>query len=137
MRVNNTQSSLSFRQLHIDKLQLYRFSDASIKNSRKRLANTRFIDVIFDSNGFAIKDKKTDIHQRIQSFSLFPLENSVSVNMIGEKDPKYKFNFPTLAEAKKVWKDLSEKTRNVSFLEEYTTVALWLEKFIGFAKNSN
>ena len=84
--------------------------------------------MIIDSHGLAIKEKKTDILNRIQSFSLFPQENSVSVNMIGEETPKYKFNYPTLPIAKNVWNDLREKASEGTFLEFYTNIALWLEE---------
>ena len=135
MRVTSVQNNTSFKALQIRNQGCFYYKASELSRCKEKLANTKFVDVIIDSHGMAIKDKKTDVLQRIQSFSLFPQENSVSVNMIGEKNPKYKFFYLSLAKAKEEWNNLRLGTRQDSSLVCYTKVALWLEELL--AKVSN
>ncbi len=127
MRISRVENSAAFGQLQIRSKGPYFLSESKIKTCEKKLSKTKFIDVILDSHGVAIKEKMTEILHRIQSFSLFPLENSVGIKMIGEKEPLFKFRYSTNEEAENVWETLSSYSRKNS-LDEYTEVALWLEK---------
>lgn len=127
MRVSGVQNNTGFKALQIRNQGCFYYKASELNICKEKLAKTKFIDVIIDSHGMAIKDKKTDVLHRIQSFSLFPQEKCVSVNMIGENIPKYKFSYPTLSIAKDEWDNLREDTRTCSSLNYYTKVALWLE----------
>ena len=130
MRISSLQNNTSFKALELH-YQGYLYHKASeLSRCKEKLAKTKFIDVIIDSNGLALKDKKTDILQRIQSFSLLPLEQAVSINMIGEKEPKYKFYYPTLETARSEWDKIRESTRKCSSLEYYTKTALWIDNLL-------
>ena len=127
MRVSSVQDNTGFKALQVRNQGYFYYKASELNICKEKLAKTKFIDVIIDSHGMALKDKKTDILQRIQSFSLFPQENCVSVNMIGEEIPKYKFSYSTLSEAKDEWNKLREGTKKGSSLSCYAKVALWLE----------
>ncbi len=128
MRINGMQkNNTNFKSLYVANNPYWNYNSHQIESYGRKLAGTKFVDLIIDSHGLAIKKKMTDILQRIQSFSLFPKENSVAINMIGEKNPIYKFTFKTLQEAKANWDYLTSLSKNSS-LNEYTEVTLWLEK---------
>ena len=133
MRVSNVQNNTGFKALQVRNQGCFYYKASELSICKEKLAKTKFIDVIIDSHGMAIKDKKTDVLQRIQSFSLFPQEKCVSVNMIGEETPKYKFNYPTLSVAKDEWDNLRKNTRTCSSLNCYTKVALWLDEALSKA----
>lgn len=129
MRVNNVQrtNAVPHKALHVCCENLYRYNKKDVSLCQRKLADTKFVDVIIDSQGLlAIKEKMTDVLQRIQSFSLLPQENAVAFNAIGEKTPKFKFFYSTKEEAKDVWTSLNKKTRGSS-LDMYTNTALWLD----------
>ena len=128
MRVNSVQNNIHFGTLQIRHHGYLNYNACDISRCKEKLANTRLVDVIIDSQGLAIKEKKTDILQRIQSFSLFPLEKRVAINMIGENVPKYKFDYNSLEEARAEWDNLRNSTNNCNFLDLYSKVALWLEE---------
>lgn len=132
MRINVVQNNMDFKALHIRNSGNFYYRACDISRCKEQLADTKFLDLIIDSHGLAIKEKKTDILNRIQSFSLYPKENSVSVNMIGEKKHSYKFIFKTLQEAKANWKLLASFSKGF-IIDEYTEIILWLEK--QFIKN--
>ena len=134
MRINCVQNNTSFKALQIRNQGYFHYNTNDLNHCREKLKDTKFIDVIIDSHGLAIKEKKTELLQRIQSFSLFPQENSISINMIGEKTPKYKFKFPTLDNAKSEWNTLRESSLKDNYIIWYTKIALWLENC--FTKNS-
>ncbi|MBQ7764166.1 hypothetical protein IJ384_02220 [bacterium] len=133
MRVNNVQKNTNFKALQVRSQGYMHYNASEISRCKEKLANTKFIDVIIDSQGLAIKEKMTEVLQRIQSFSLLPQENSVVVNIKEEKEPMYKFSFKDLKEAKTIWRDLCEKTR-CDELNYYTNIALWLEEQLSLKK---
>ena len=79
MRINKVQNNLAFGKLLVYENKMHEFSSSILKRYERRLSDTKHVDLIIDSHGFAIKQKITDILQRIQSFSLFPQENAVGV----------------------------------------------------------
>ena len=93
MRIFSVQNNTDFKALQVRNKGCFYYKASELTLCKEKLAKTKFIDLIIDSHGLAIKEKKTDVLQRIQSFSLFPQENCVSVNMFGEKNPKYKFSY--------------------------------------------
>ena len=130
MRIERVQNCAAFGQLQSRVKYPYYINEAKIKACEKKLADTRFVDIILDSHGFAIKDKMTDILHRIQSFSLFPQENAVGIRMVGKKEPIYKFQYDTKEKARSEWDKLCfENTKNS--LDAYTNIALWLEEHLG------
>lgn len=136
MRINSVQkNTVAFNSLQVYSANIWQLRPSEIKRCGQKLANTKVFDVIIDSHGFAIKEKKTDVLKRIQSFSLFPKENAVSINMVGEKEPLYKFSYKNLNEAKDTWESFNEIYKKESPLGEYTKVALWLEKNFQKIKN--
>ena len=130
MRISCVQNNnnLNFNALQIRDVEPFYFRDLDISYCKNKLANTQVLDVVIDSHGLALKEKMTDVLHRIQSFSLFPLEKAVAVNMIGEKEPFYKWSYDTIEKAKNVWKKLSKIGKTNSRLNEYTIVTLWLDK---------
>ena len=75
MRVNNVQKNMNFSALQIrNKVDFY-CKAYDINRCKERLADTKFVDVIIDSHWLAIKEKMTEVLQRIQSFSLLPQEH--------------------------------------------------------------
>lgn len=127
MRINSVQNSAAFGQLQVRSRDIYYLNESKLKSCEKQLANTKFVDVILDSQGFAIKDKMTDILHRIQSFSLFPQDKAVGIRMIDEEAPAYLLNYSTKEQAKNEWQSLCELTSKIS-LDLYTKVALWLDE---------
>ena len=127
MRVERIQSPATFKQLHVRTNDLWNLKDLTIKQCEQKLKNTKFIDIVIDEHGIAIKKKMTETFERIQSFSLFTQENAVGINVRDKKSSTYKFKFPTLESAKTIWKDFYETSRNNS-LEGYTKVALFLDE---------
>ena len=130
MRINRVQNCAAFGQLQPRVRYPYYINESRIKICEKKLADTKFVDVILDSHGFAIKEKMTDILHRIQSFSLFPQENAVGIRMTGEKEPIYKFQYKTTEEARSEWESLIAQN-SLNGLEAYTNVALWLDSRLG------
>ena len=126
MRINAVQNSCNFKMLQV-RSNGYLLNDRKLMACEKQLAKTKFIDVVLDSHGIALKDKMTDILYRIQSFSLFPQEKAVGIRMHGEAEPVFKFDYGTISEAKNAWEEL-KNCSSLTFIEEYTKVALWLEK---------
>jgi hypothetical protein len=131
MRINKIQNSHAFGKLFIQENKVQEFSSSILKQYEQRLSKTKHVDLIIDSQGFAIKEKMTDILQRIQSFSLFPEENAVGVNVNdGKNNTKtYKTVYKTLDKAKDVWKDLY-KTSQKDCIDRYTEVTLWIDNFL-------
>lgn len=128
MRIFSVQNNnANFKQLQVHSPQYFYYKPSDINRCRQKLAKTEFIDVIIDSKGLSIKEKMTGILQKIQSFSLFPKENAVSVNMLGEKEPAYKFSYDTLDEAKENWKYLSDAAKKQNVINEYMQIALWID----------
>ena len=126
MRINGIENRVGFGNLYLRTNQFHEISEEMIRRYEQKLANTKHIDLIIDSHGFAIKDKMTDFLQRIQSFSLFPQENAVGINMDGLTKKIYKFTYKTLDEAKKAWKDLYT-TAQQGNIKGYADVAIWLD----------
>lgn len=135
MRTNNVQS-LSFSHLQVRTRHLPYISESSLERCRTQLSKTKHVDVVIDPHGFAIKEKMTDILQRIQSFSLFMLENALGLNVktSSNENKTYKFKFATIDEARKIWKDFYE-TSGSNSLEGYTKIALWLDEHLGEKMN--
>lgn len=131
MRICRVENCVAFNQLQPRVRYPYYLSEAKIKSCEKQLENTRFLDVIFDSQGFAIKDKMTEVLHRFQSFSLFPQENAIGVVMKGVKEPVYKFHYQTKDDAKQEWEDFVNINPKDG-LENYTSLVLWLEKKLSF-----
>ena len=127
MRISRINNCAAFKQLQVRTKNPFYINESRIKACEKKLMDTKFVDVVLDSQDVAIKDKMTDFLYRIQSFSLFPLEKAVGIRMIGEKEPPFKFFYKSDEEAKSAWKELC-KASNIPSLEKYTQVALWLEK---------
>lgn len=136
MRINATQCSCTFGKLHIKTDELYDIKKSSLSKCMGLLSKTKHVDVIVDSKGIFIKKKMTETLQKIQSFSLFPLENSVGIT-IEEQGKKsiYKDIYKTLEEAKCAWKNLYDHT-GLDNLESCTKIALWLDRCIE-SKNNN
>lgn len=131
MRIYSMQNKTNFGQLHIDNKNLYRFKDSEIKYFKEKLADTKYLDLIFDSKGSAIKEKMTGALKKIQSFSFFPIENAASVNFIGEAEPIYKFTFDSFESAKKEWRVLCEEGKDAeTSLPMYANAILWIEKYL-------
>ena len=136
MRISGVQkNNTNFSSLQVRTNSNWRLKQSEIKRFEKQLASTEKFDVIIDSHGFAIKEKMTDVLKRIQSFSLFPKENAVSVNMIGEHSPEYKFIYKDSKEARDTWDFLNKISENESNLSKYTKVTLWLEQNLKKTKN--
>ena len=131
MRINNMENSAAFKSLKINESIYYHLSNKNIKSFEKKLANTKHIDVIIDSHGFSLKDKKTELLNWIQSFSLFTQENAVGINLLGDSKKTFKIYFKNIDEAKKLWDELRISARNDS-LETYTKTALILDKQIDY-----
>ena len=126
MRVDRMQNCAAFGQLYVETIPFWYVSDATLDKCKERLANTKHVDVVLDSHGLAIKKKMTDILLRIQSFSLYTLENAIGINMNGDKKESIKFKFDSLEEAKSIWKRLADFTHN-SHEESYTETALFMD----------
>ena len=133
MRISAVQNSCDFRMLQV-KSDRHLFNESQIKTCEKQLAKTKFIDVVLDSYGLALKDKMTEVLYRIQSFSLFPKDNAVGIRMQGEEEPVFKFTYNSITDAKDAWLKL-QGYEDYTFLEKYTKVALWLEKKLDDKKN--
>ena len=114
MRIERIQSPATFKQLHVRTNDFWNLKDLTIKQCEQKLKNTKFIDIVIDEHGIAIKKKMTETFERIQSFSLFTQENAVGINVRDKKSSTYKFKFPTLESAKTIWKDFYETSRNIS-----------------------
>lgn len=127
MRINSVNNYVAFNALQQKCMAPMHITEEKLEICRKKVANTKFIDIILDSHGFAIKEKMTEFIQRIQSFSLFPKDNVVSINMIGDIENCYKFKYDTLEIAKKEWEKISD-LRKKNNPEYYTEFALWLDK---------
>ena len=109
MRINSVQNNdTNFTSLQVRNVGSFYYKDFDIKRCQNRLANTKILDVVIDSHGLSIKEKMTEALHQIQSFSLFPKENSVAINMIGEKEPFIKFKYDSVEKAKAVWEKLSK-----------------------------
>ena len=102
MRISAVQNSCDFRMLQV-KSDRHLFNESQIKTCEKQLAKTKFIDVVLDSYGLALKDKMTEVLYRIQSFSLFPKDNAVGIRMQGEEEPVFKFTYNSITDAKDAW----------------------------------
>lgn len=127
MRIDSTQNSFAFKQLHLRTNNFWNLKDLAIKKCEHELKDTRFIDIVIDEHGIAIKKKMTETLERIQSFSLFIQENAVGINVRDKKSSTYKFNLPTLESARALWEDFY-KTAHNNALEGYTKVALFLDE---------
>ena len=132
MRISNVQMN-TFNGLKIYNREIYEMGELAVNKCRERLASTKHVDLIYDSHGFAIKKKMTEVLQRIQSFSLFPYENAVGINVNGNANKIYKFKLKTLDEAKQLWNDLVETCRK-NRLEGYTKIILMIENQIANTK---
>jgi len=129
MRINSVQNNgINFKSLQIRNVGQFYYKDFDLKRSQNRLANTKILDVVIDSHGLSIKEKMTEALHQIQSFSLFPQENSIAINMINEKEPFIKFKYDSIKKAKAVWEKLLKIDNTQSNLEKYTLLTLWLEK---------
>ena len=51
--------------------------------------------------------------------------------MANEDNILYKFKYKSYEKAEAVWKKLTNISKNKSFLEKYTIIALWLDKRLG------
>ena len=129
MRINSVQNTIGFKKLDIRTHELLEIGESTLQKCQKRLANTKHVDVIIDSHGIAIKNKMTDILQRIQSFSLFKEEQTIGINVDNGNEKTYKIKYDSYEEAKNSWKDLYE-TYYKKALEGYTKAALLLENFL-------
>lgn len=128
MQINSCSSTnTNFGKLYIRSNKFYDISEKSINQYQDKLSKTKYLDVIIDSHGIAIKEKMTENLSRIQSFSLFTLENAVGINFNGDKKNTFKFSYPSFEEAKKAWLEFSEITKN-DFFEGYCKIALWMDK---------
>ena len=129
MRINSVQNcSVTFNALQVQSANYCHFRNCDISHYESKLANTQMFDVVIDSKGLALKDKMTDVLHKIQSFSLYPKENAVAINMIGEGEPAYKLTYATIEKAKTIWGKLSKIAKTKSCLDEYTIITLWLDK---------
>ena len=79
MRINNTDSFATFKSLNVANYKHLHLTSSNLKNCEKQLAKTKRFDVIIDANGFSIKDRKTDLLNWIQSFSLFMKEKAIGI----------------------------------------------------------
>ena len=129
MRVNMVQNQVTFKKLELRSDVVFDIGESTIKNCQKKLSKTKHVDVIIDSHGLAIKNKMTDILQRIQSFSLFKEEQAIGINVDNGNEKTYKIKYDSYEEAKNSWKDLYE-TYYTKALEGYTKAALLLENFL-------
>ena len=131
MRINKVQNNLAFGKLLVYENKMHEFSSSVLKRYERRLSDTKHVDLIIDSHGFAIKEKMTDILQRIQSFSLFPQENAVGVNVNDGRGNKktYKTVYSSLEKAKEAWTSLY-RTGQQCNLEAYSQLVLWIEKML-------
>ena len=68
MRINKVQNNLAFGKLLVYENKMHEFSSSVLKRYERRLSGTKHVDLIIDSHGFAIKEKMTDILQRILFF---------------------------------------------------------------------
>ena len=136
MRINNAHYFSAFGKLHINTDELYGISKSSLKQCEKLLSKTKHVDVFIDSQGITIKKKMTEILQKIQSFSLFPLERAVGITVIENNEKKVlKMFYKTTEEAKRSWRTLS----NCSWLnniESHTIIALWLDNYFESKKRN-
>lgn len=129
MRINNVQNNnVRFNALQVHYVDSFRFRELDINRCKNQLANTQVLDVVIDNHGLAIKEKMTDVLHRIQSFSLFPNENTVAINMIGEKEPLCKLKYASKEKAEAIWQKLSKIGKTKTVLDEYTILTLWLDK---------
>lgn len=136
MRINGTQSCNAFGKLYIKTNEIYGISQSSLKQSEELLSKTKHVDVFIDSQGITIKKKMTEILQKIQSFSLFPQENSVGISVMENSEKNiYKLFYETLEEAKDNWKNLCNM-KNLNKLESTTKVALWLDNYFESKKRN-
>ena len=131
MRINSIDNNVKFGTLHVRNFDALTYKEADILRCKEKLANTKIFDVVIDENGLALKEKMTDILHKIQSFSLFTKENSVGIRMAKEDNVLYKFKYKSYEKAEAVWKNLADISKNKSFLEQYTIIALWLDKKLG------
>ena len=133
MRVNNNVQKINaipHKALHVRCENLYQYNKQDVSLCQRKLADTKFVDVIIDSQGLlAIKEKMTDVLQRIQSFSLFKEEQAIGINVDNGNEKTYKIKYDSYEEAKNSWKDLYE-TYYTKALEGYTKAALLLENFL-------
>ena len=128
MRINSVDCSTKFGQLQVKQASsIWGYKDSALKSLEDRLANTKHVDVIIDSHGLAIKRKMTDILQRIQSFSLYMLEDAVGINFVGDKKETLKFKYNSLEDAEFVFNSFCKDSRT-NRLDEYANVALFLDK---------
>ena len=88
MRINNAHYCSAFGKLYVNTDDLYGISKSSLKQCYDSLSTTKHVDVFIDSQGITIKKKMTEILQKIQSFSLFPQEKSVGINVIENSERK-------------------------------------------------
>ena len=136
MRINNAHYCSAFGKLYVNTDDLYGISKSSLKQCEKLLSKTKHVDVFIDSQGITIKKKMTEILQKIQSFSLFPQENSVGICVMENTERNvYKLFYGTLEEAKENWKNLCKIT-NLNKLESTTKIALWLERYFESEKRN-
>ena len=131
MRINSVENSAAFKSLKINNGSLNLLSSNKVKNFEKRLANTKHVDVIIDSYSFSIKDKKTEIQNMIQSFSLFTKENAVGINLIGDCKKTLKIYYDNIEEARNAWNELRANDKK-DHLETYVKAALILDKEIDY-----
>lgn len=129
MHINSVQNCVATKGLIVHKNNFWDIKESTIKHCEKLLTDTKRFDIVIDSSGIAIKEKMTEILQRIQSFSLFTQENCIGINTNGIESKTYKLNFANLEEAKQAWKDLYQ-TAHKDKLEGYTKVALLLDKLV-------
>lgn len=131
MRINSIDNNVKFGTLHVRNFDALTYKEADILRCKEKLANTKMFDVVIDENGLALKEKMTDILHKIQSFSLLTKENAVGIRMANEDNILYKFKYKSYEKAESVWKKLANISKNKSFLEKYTIIALWLDKRLG------
>ena len=129
MRINNTQNCNVFGKLYVKPNEFTGFDKRLLQQCEGLLSKTQHVDVfIVSPYCVAIKNKKTDILQRIRSFYLYPQENTVGVEVDSvEGFYNYKVKYDSQVEAKNIWRDLCESSKTNNLLC-YTNFALWLEK---------
>lgn len=131
MRVNSMENSVGFKSLKIKENPYRYLAGTSTKIFEKKLANTKRYDVIVDSHGFSIKDKKTELINKIQSFSLFIKEKAVGINLLGNSKQTFKVYFDELEEAENLWNELRVSDRS-NRLESYAKATLILDNQIDY-----
>ena len=131
MQINKTQNCATFRALQVKTSNVSQYKASDIAYFKDKLANTKLLDAVIDTKGWAINKKGTDILQRIQSLSLLPLEKAVSINLLSKNSDAYKIKFNSVEEAEKEWEYLSSKKLRPGF---YADVVLWLEQHLNIKK---